>query len=276
MTQNTEIYYFSGTGNSLSVAREIAARTEANLIPIASLVDEVSVKPQADVVGIVFPVYYLEPPMIVVQFAKKLEVLNGKYVFVVCTYGGGTGISLRMLKRLINSRGGVLSAAYGVQMPQNAFHKLRENRQKIYLRWEKKLALIVKITEAKGKTSPVNIWLEWIITPLHILFFKNICRKHFMKLSNLPNGLEYDEYKHAVDRSFFTNANCSGCGICSRVCPVNNIEIRDNKPVWLNHCENCLACYNWCPNKAIEGCVTHSGYFYHHPKIQVSDMLREK
>jgi len=34
-----------------------------------------------------------------------------------------------------------------------------------------------------------------------------------------------------------------------RVCPVNNIEMVDKKPVWQNRCESCLACINWCPKE---------------------------
>ncbi len=146
-----EIYYFSGTGNSLSVAEDIAQKIGANLIPIASLIDKKSVKPTADVVGIIFPVYYMEPPMIVEKFVKRLEGLHGKYIFAICTYGGGTGISLRMLNRYIHSSGGVLSAAFGVQMPQNAFFKFWENRTKIFEKTRKKWSRLPKKSTIKRK-----------------------------------------------------------------------------------------------------------------------------
>jgi flavodoxin len=42
---NTEIYYFTGTGNSLVVTRHIAEKTQGKLIPVASLIAEKSVKP---------------------------------------------------------------------------------------------------------------------------------------------------------------------------------------------------------------------------------------
>lgn len=35
-----EIYYFSGTGNSLTVAKDITEKTEGILIPVASLLDK--------------------------------------------------------------------------------------------------------------------------------------------------------------------------------------------------------------------------------------------
>jgi len=43
---STEIYYFSGTGNSLHVAKELQKRLpETNLIPIVSLLNKDVIKP---------------------------------------------------------------------------------------------------------------------------------------------------------------------------------------------------------------------------------------
>lgn len=55
---NIEIYYFSGTGNSLEVAREISQKMNGKLIPIPMVMDKEHVTPEADVIGIIFPVYY--------------------------------------------------------------------------------------------------------------------------------------------------------------------------------------------------------------------------
>ena len=272
-----EIYYFSGTGNSLFVAKDIAEKTGASLIPIASIIDRKNIKTDADVIGIVFPNHYGEPPMIVEQFARKLEGISDKYIFAVCTYGGAADASLRMLKRMIHSSGGALSAAYGVHMPQNSFLKPNEDHQKLYMEWKRKLELIVKNMNIKAKGMFYsNVWLELILIPIHAIFIRPICKKHFKKISNLPSDFTYEEHKHAMDKNFNTNKSCNGCGICSKVCPVGNIVINDNKPVWLNHCEHCLACYNWCPNKAIQGGITPKDYYYRHPEIKISEIIKQK
>lgn len=86
----TEIYYFSGTGNSLFTARKIAGKLKGKVISIASLNDRKTVQTNADVIGLVFPVYYSVNlggvPLIVENFIRKLE-FTGSYLFVVCTYG---------------------------------------------------------------------------------------------------------------------------------------------------------------------------------------------
>ena len=181
-----QIYYFSGTGNSLAAAKDIAARIEAELIPIASVKDQKTVTSNADVVGIVFPVYYAYLPVVVKEFAEKLKGMQNKYVFAVCTHGGAAMGSLRLLKSILRKKGVRLSAAYGIHMPQNSFYKPRENQAKVLEGWHKKLALIVTNTRCKAKgTFYHNRLLELLITP-SLPLITSACRKSFSKQTNLP------------------------------------------------------------------------------------------
>ena len=100
----TEIYYFSGTGNSLAVARDIAEKNNGKLIPIASVMDKDRISPDSDVIGIIFPVYFAlfgGIPLIVERFIRKLENINSKYIFAVCTYANGTGSAIDNLNKLL-------------------------------------------------------------------------------------------------------------------------------------------------------------------------------
>jgi len=47
---------------------------------------------------------------------------------------------------------------------------------------------------------------------------------------------------------------CDGCGTCVDICPVEVLEIRNEKStvVNLNECLVCRACEVQCPNSAIE------------------------
>ena len=273
---SVEIYYFSGTGNSLIVARDIAEKTNAKLIPIASQIEKEVITANADIIGIVFPVYYCDIPPIVKRFAGKLDNISNKYIFAVCTYGGGAGDSLKTLSRIICSRGGELSAQYGVHMPQNAFLKSWENHEKIYRKGKKKLEIISKnVIIQKKEILLDDLLLSLVLFPFN-KFLKLMSKRGLAKLSNSSPDVPIEELMYRADRSYSTNEKCNGCGICVEVCPVNNIKITGGNPVWLNHCENCLACYNWCPHKAIQGEIAQKEYYYRHPDVKISDIINQK
>ena len=115
----TVLYYFSGTGNSLQTARDIAAKLgDTQLVAIRKPFQE-RYDVSADRTGIVFPVYMWGLPIIVREFAERLVAAPGKYVFAVTTYGGFPAGTLVMLSRILKSRGMKLSAGFGVGMPGN-------------------------------------------------------------------------------------------------------------------------------------------------------------
>lgn len=76
----TEIYYFSGTGNSLVVARSLSERLGGKLIPVVPLLKKDIVETGAEVVGLVFPIYDFKAPPIIETFMKKFSKLDSKYV----------------------------------------------------------------------------------------------------------------------------------------------------------------------------------------------------
>ena len=82
------IFYFSGTGNSLQIARSVAESQGEKLVSIAALLDkkqqcyEFTLK-QNEAVGFIFPIYAWNPPKMVLKFIKQLRFANyaGNYVF---------------------------------------------------------------------------------------------------------------------------------------------------------------------------------------------------
>ncbi len=266
------IYWFSGTGNSLSVAKAIAEETGAALIPIASVMNKDVITPDADAVGIVFPVYYAGLPAIIAQFVSKLEGIRDKYIFAVCTYGGGPGNSMKALGRLIESKGGRLSAVFGLHMPQNAFKKPWENAPKVLAEGAKTSRWIaLKINAGKQADRPCHpFWrpFQFIIYSLVQAALKKGLAAH----SGSSPDLDMDELIHRVDQTFTVSEACNACGTCAQLCPVRNIEMADGKPAWLHRCENCLACYDWCPRKAIRSGIVQQDHFYRHPEVHLSDI----
>ena len=60
-------------------------------------------------------------------------------------------------------------------------------------------------------------------------------------------------YKFIVSADkFYATDKCIACGKCVRSCVLNNIELKNGKPVWGKNCTHCMACINFCPTNAIE------------------------
>jgi len=283
---STEIYYFSGTGNSLAVARDLAEKMSGKLISIPSVIGRESITPEADVVGIVFPVYnagFIGIPRIVQRFVGKLENISAKYIFAICTYGGGFGPTIRLMGELVRARGGRLAAGFGVQMPQNAWDKPLENREKLFDAWKKKkLTPIYKYVNAR-KTGRFDA--DGFIEGLAVAVLVSMARSRLFRplligpvyrAAGCPGNfdLPFSEAMPLIDHSFYADGNCTGCGTCSKVCPVHNINMVDGEPAWQHRCENCLACINWCPKKAIHDYLElPNGRRYHHPEVKLSDVM---
>jgi ferredoxin/flavodoxin len=274
----TEIYYFSGTGNSLAVARAVAERLGGDLIPIASVIDGAAIETEADVIGITFPVYYADLPNLVRRFVERLVPKDDGYVFGIATYGGAAGASLKTLDGILRSRGKTLAAGFGIHMPQNAFRKPWENKRAVYRRAEKRIGGVVRSVEARRDGMFYgNVPLQAVLTPFHG-WLRRMTALHLEEVSNTPSrsGFRVEDLIPLADRSFSTTDACTGCGICARVCPVGNIEIVEGRPAWQNRCENCLACVNWCPTSAIHGGIAKNDYRYRHPEVTVRDIAAQR
>ncbi|MCR5047601.1 MAG: EFR1 family ferrodoxin [Saccharofermentans sp.] len=44
---------------------------------------------------------------------------------------------------------------------------------------------------------------------------------------------------------------CVGCGLCVKLCPMNNISVESEKAVPASQCTMCYRCINKCPKQAI-------------------------
>lgn len=259
------IYYFTGTGNSYTVAKGIADGLGARLVPMASAVKEDEITIDTECTGIVFPIYYVDTPNIVRHFIPKLKGLSGKYIFVVCTYGGGRGRAVRTVRELLTQNGGELAAAYGVHMPQNAFLKPKEDNDALYEKMGPMVASICDRTVQRKKGFRASEgMLDLVLRPL-VPVFKSVFHNYLARTYQGTEDKSEMEMIYHLDSTFCANDRCTGCGLCASVCPVQNITMDAGRPVWNHRCENCLMCYNLCPNKAIDSGIAQKEYYYMHP-----------
>ncbi len=267
----TEIYYFSGTGNSLFVARNLSERLGGKLIPIVPFLHEDSIDTDADVVGLVFPIYDFKAPPMIQDFVKKFSKLVSKYFFVVATYGFMPMKALKKLEKTTQSCGGKLSGGFVVSMPNNGIitEQITAKRQKkIQEAWSNKLEKINDYVNARkvGKIETSNIFTNLIFNGLFI--------RATPKLLGLAKEVALRGWKSFA---FVSDLNCTGCGICAQVCPMNNITLDVGKPLWGMNCVFCFACLQWCPKEAIQaGRITVNKPRYHNPDVKIQDIIKQK
>jgi hypothetical protein len=116
----TTMYYFSSTGNSLSVARGIAEKLqECTLISMAGKPTVSSEAKPAERVGFVFPVYFFGLPRLVKRFIENLELAPQTSCFGIVTYGGRTIGTLSMLEDVLRRKNCFLHYAEKIRMPGN-------------------------------------------------------------------------------------------------------------------------------------------------------------
>lgn len=252
------IYYFSATGNSLTIARQIAEKLgDCALRSMAAKPPEGPVGGPGQSVGFVFPVFYIGLPRLVKRFVEKLNILEGTYCFAFINFGGMAADTLGMLEDILREKGISLSYGDGAKMPGNyiieyqAFtpDAIQKRIQNALARADEAAAAI-----AKGELRPVK---------RHVRLLSSIANRRFL----YKKVAEWDEPFRATDR-------CTGCGLCARVCPVGNIKMEDRRPHWQHHCERCVACLQWCPCEAIEyGKNTVGRRRYHNPQVKAEDII---
>lgn len=261
----TSIYYFTGTGNSLAAARQIAAVLgDCGLVPIASLAGTAGpAAPLADRVGIVCPVYDAGLPRIVAEFAEQLDLSRAGYTFAIVTMGG-TGVSaLHQLDGILRAHGRALDAAFAVIMPGNFPPVGRppegKKREKILAAAGERLADIAGTID------------RGIAVPPGFSPFSSVLR-HFLYPPFYRNV-------HEGDKAFTVTDACTACGTCAGVCPVGNIVMVNERPSWQHRCELCCACLHFCPAEAIQLTMmqgTKGRGRYRHPDLKVADMKAQR
>lgn len=259
----TILYYFSGTGNTLMLARLLAKKLDdTEIINIVSCNDSDEI-PEADTIGILFPVYAFGLPKIMRDFVNNnLKIPDDTYVFSLTNYAGAGGaVASKQLKNLLTAKGNKLNARFWLPMPSNYIpFGGAESQDKQNKRFLSAANSINKIAEIIKK-RPENYFYQRSRIPL---FISNIFHKLFMK------KCERDSKK------FYVNTNCSGCGTCAKVCPTQNIKIIDKHPTWSSSCEQCMACLQWCPASAIQiSGVPEDRLRYQNPGIEVEDLIKD-
>ncbi|MCF8020589.1 MAG: EFR1 family ferrodoxin [Vallitaleaceae bacterium] len=282
---STEIYYFSGTGNSLFVARELQKKIpDSVIIPIVSLLHEDVIKTNGKTIGIVFPCHALTIPLAVKQFVKKIDLQSAEYFFAIATRYGTVFKGFSMISRLLKRRNKRLDSQFILNMCHNEAPRSDKNyvvpSKSDILKIE--VSILHKIDEIsniiKNKSPFIekdnNAIIKSSSNPI-IGFLIEQLVVFLMNISEYMGGVNY----------FYHDSQCTGCGICEKVCLSKKIKIIDKKPVWQKSvlCYMCYACVNYCPMHSVQvkdipsvKSYTAKNGRYPHPYATANDISAQK
>jgi len=269
-----EIYYFSGTGNSLHVARELQKRIpDTKLIPLVKFLKKEVVETSAKTVGFLFPIHLAMSPGPVRKFLEKMDLKSAEYIFAIATRHGTQHRAFVDVENILKRKGKVLDSFFSLNMASNDpkfddWHEATEEEiADLEVEVQNNLDLIQEIVINKEKSRKKDT-----------TFTQGMPAFPFLSpILPILNRL------YSVD--FYSDTKCVGCGTCEKVCLSGKIKIVNGKPLWQKDipCFSCYACINYCPQQAIQvkspsflKTYTEVNGRYSHPYATVDDIARQK
>lgn len=239
------ILYFSATGNSEYVAKNLAFLCDDTAVSINEYMKkgEVLDLDSDKAYVLVSPVYISTIPSKVSELIKKSTLGGNKDLYVIMTCAGsGVSASGAEAVKIANKLGLNYKGIAHLTMPQDylMFFNVKSADENAEI-MDKAIEAVPSIAEKIRRGEDLDISKVGFMHTVSIAPVEWLFDTFFIK-----------------PKKFYVTEECISCGICEKVCPLNNIKITDGKPVWGKDCIHCSACINRCPRTAIEyGNKTH-------------------
>ena len=232
------ILYFSGTGNSKYVAKRITDALGDALVNLNDRIkaSDTSLVETGERVIIVTPTYAWRIPHIVRDWLLKTELHGAKQAWFVMTCGSEIGNANKYNRDLCAEKANSCMGTAQIVMPENYIAMFKapqaDEARKIVAKAEPDIDRAIAAIQANQPFAPTrnNLYDRFMSGPVNPIFYK-----FFVKAN-----------------AFTASSACIGCGQCVKRCPMNNVTLKDGKPVWGKNCTHCMACICYCPISAIE------------------------
>ncbi len=240
------IFCFSGTGNSLLVARELAKRLGHEIV----MLEKAALSRPAgrlyeladgeDAIW-VFPIYCWGVPPVVRRFIRKVKLKTPGPAshWMIATCGDDIGRADDQWRQGIGRRGWNPRGAFSVAMP-NTYVCMKGfevdapevERRKLDAMPARIDEIVNEIRRGFQESDVVRGDHAWLKTVAVYPLFRAFCMS--------PKPFRCDGEK------------CAGCGNCAKSCPLDNITMKEGRPEWGPVCALCLRCFHGCPARAVD------------------------
>ena len=244
------IYYFSGTGNSLFIAKKLSENIADTVLLNIFAADY---NTNYDSIGFVFPVHCMSYPKAIKDFVNKIDISKVKYIYAVCTSGGDSGNLIYNFNRFLMKKQKMLNYGYEIKLADNS------------LLIETKPILIKKrFLEARELIETISKDVSNGINNADTFkySFNKFIVENILKMA-LSLVYQIDDKQSDIEK-------CNMCGKCTAMCPSKNISISNDKIVFGENCVNCFSCINNCSKGAIYFGKVKPGKYkqYKMPKVE--------
>lgn len=255
MSENI-IYCYSGSGNCLDMAKNIAKELgDTDIVMMRSFPAKTDAT-EAKRVGFIFPCYGGGLPGNVESYVKSIHIGIDAYKFAIVQFAGYMGSGLHKIDKTVdldywNGMSNHCSCIWLMPhyltmppLPVSVSQKRSEKKAKEF-------AADIKAMKRSAKKPPKRT------------------------LFALESSALASQNSKRV-KKFAANDKCEGCGQCVKLCPNGNIRLVDGKPSFGTNCIGCLSCVQYCPNQAINiGSITKHRKRYHNANIKATGLMEK-
>ena len=261
------IYYFSGTGNTELTVKKWQAEAQKRNIECDLFKIEENPKEEIDVssydkIGIGYPIHAFNAPSNVNKFVSHIKKVDKPIdAFAVMVSGEYMNLnhsSDNKMKRILKRRNININSDYHYIMPYNMIFRHTEKRA-------------FQMYQTMNALVPLDVQDYLVDNKPHKL------RKHHL-VGWLIWMFRIEQLFAPVNGKTFkiNKKKCIKCMKCVNACPTHNIEFKDGKFKFHNHCLCCTRCSFNCPTNAFSiGLLTswkvNGRYQFKEPEVEEVD-----